>query len=70
MKKRILPLLLAVVLVLSAIPGIPALADSVDNYPLLDSTFNSYAVDDGIPWYPLEFEVYSGSDMLIQAELA
>ena len=63
MKKRIFTLLLAAVLLLA--PAIPVHAANAGDYPLLSSTFNSSAVDDGIPWYPLEFEVYS--DMLIQA---
>lgn len=66
MKKRIFALLLATVLLLAAMPMTTALAVNVSDYPLIDSNFNSYAVDDGIPWYPLEVET-GGGDMLVQA---
>lgn len=64
MKKRILTLLLAVLMLLSAAP-LPALADSVDNYEVIHSNFNSYAVENDPPY--LENLRLKSHDYLIQA---
>lgn len=65
MKKRILTLLLAVVLVLAVTPAIPASAANVSDYPVLYSNFNTAGVDNQPEYYP-DFTV-GGSDVLIQS---
>ena len=70
MKKRILPLLLAVVLLVSA-PGLSALAADVSDYPIYYTSFNTAAVTDYTRspnadcYYP-DFTV-TGGNLLVQA---
>ncbi|MBR2667746.1 MAG: S-layer homology domain-containing protein [Oscillospiraceae bacterium] len=64
MRKRILALLLTVVLCLSLLP-LAASAASVEDYPLLYSTFNSSATQSGPEYFP-DFTVGS-NDLLVQA---
>lgn len=64
MKKRILTLLLASVLLLAVLPGM-AQAANAEDYPIVFTTFNASGVENNPEYYP-DFTV-GGSDLLVQA---